>query len=179
MKLTLNGLTSSLVGQVGEIIDYLKLINKPSINDVELTGNKTTSDLGLIDNTVNDLLNYYLKSETYSKIEVNTIVSNINQFRVLRLDVKPETGEEKIIYLIPKPDGVSPDIHDEWLWINNSWELIGNTQIDLSEYAKTADVNTYLALKQNITENTLITTAKTIPEAINEIRNSQKIYWGI
>ena len=157
MKLTLNGLTSSLVGQVGEIIDYLKLANKPSINNIELTGNKTTSDLGLINNTVNDLLNYYLKSQTYSKAEVNTIVSNINQFRVIRLDVRPETGEEKIIYLIPKHGGISPDIHDEWLWINSTWELIGNTQIDLSEYAKIADVNT----------------------AINEIRNSQKIYWGI
>jgi len=173
MKLTLNGLTSSLVGQVGEIVDYLKLANKPSINNIELTGNKTTSDLGLIDNTVNDLLNYYLKSETYSKTEVNTIVSNINQFRVIRLDVKPETGEEKIIYLIPKAGGVSPDIHDEWLWINNSWELIGNTQIDLSEYVKTADVNTYLALKQNVTDNSFTTTSKTVVGAINELNTGK------
>lgn len=38
-------------------------------------------------------------------------------------------------------------------------------------YAKSTDVNVGLALKQNITDNTLDTTAKTIPAAINEVNS--------
>lgn len=39
-------------------------------------------------------------------------------------------------------------------------------------YAKSTDVNADLALKQNITDNTLATTAKTIPAAINEVNSA-------
>lgn len=39
-------------------------------------------------------------------------------------------------------------------------------------YAKSTDVNAELALKQNITDNTLDTTAKTIPAAINEVNSA-------
>ena len=39
-------------------------------------------------------------------------------------------------------------------------------------YAKSTDVNAGLALKQNITDNTLATTAKTIPAAINEVNST-------
>lgn len=39
-------------------------------------------------------------------------------------------------------------------------------------YAKSTDVNADLALKQNITDNTLDTTAKTIPAAINEVNSA-------
>lgn len=39
-------------------------------------------------------------------------------------------------------------------------------------YAKSTDVNAGLDLKQNITDNTLATTAKTIPAAINEVNSA-------
>ena len=39
-------------------------------------------------------------------------------------------------------------------------------------YAKSTDVNADLALKQNITDNTLATTAKTVPAAINEVNSA-------
>lgn len=42
-------------------------------------------------------------------------------------------------------------------------------QADLADYAKTADVDADLALKQDKTDNTLATTAKTVVGAINEV----------
>lgn len=39
-------------------------------------------------------------------------------------------------------------------------------------YAKSTDVNADLALKQNITDDTLATTAKTVPAAINEVNSA-------
>ena len=35
-------------GGTGETIDYNQITNKPSINDIALTGNKTSADLGLV-----------------------------------------------------------------------------------------------------------------------------------
>lgn len=46
----------------------------------------------------------------------------------------PETGEANILYLVPKEDTGDNDIFDEWLYIEDEWEHIGSTDIDLSNY---------------------------------------------
>lgn len=50
----------------------------------------------------------------------------------------PATGEKGIIYLVPK-DGETPDIHDEYIWIDSEqkFEFIGSTAVDLSGYLPT------------------------------------------
>lgn len=47
-------------GSTGGTTNYLDLANKPKINNVELTGNKTLEDLGI---NIPDLENYYTKEE--------------------------------------------------------------------------------------------------------------------
>lgn len=50
--------SGTLIGQLaigGGTTDYNALENKPSINDVPLSGNKTTADLGLFSGSYNDL----------------------------------------------------------------------------------------------------------------------------
>ena len=44
----------------------------------------------------------------------------------------PETGEANVIYLVPKQDTSDNDVFDEYIWINDDWELIGSTDIDIS-----------------------------------------------
>lgn len=46
----------------------------------------------------------------------------------------PATGEQNIIYLLPKSSSSTNNVYDEYIWINNSWEQIGTTSIDLSDY---------------------------------------------
>jgi len=61
-----NGVISSTAS--GGTTDYSDLSNKPKINNVELTGNKTTSDLGLVDkNYVDGLVG-----------DINTVLDTIN-----------------------------------------------------------------------------------------------------
>ena len=55
------------------------------------------------------------------------------------------------IYLVPKT-GTAPDVYDEYLYINNSWELIGNTAVDLSNYYTKSETNTLLEAKANTTD---------------------------
>jgi len=42
---------------------------------------------------------------------------------------------------VPKT-GATNDVYDEYLYINNQWEMIGNTQIDLTGYALTSAIPT-------------------------------------
>lgn len=55
----------------------------------------------------------------------------------------PATGEKGVIYLVPK-DGAAPDVYDEYVWITatQTFELIGTTQVDLTEYVKNTDLAT-------------------------------------
>lgn len=152
---------SATGGGGGGTGDYNDLSNKPKINDVILTGNKTTSQLGLATKT-SDLLNdsgfitaavanltfYYKKSETYTQAEVNALISAIS---TLTLEVVEELPDHDIstttIYLVPKDVPGTEDIYDEYIYVSNSWEKIGSTAADLSNYYTKAQADALLATK--------------------------------
>ena len=98
-----------------------------------------------ITNTVDDLVNYYKKSETYTQSEVNALISAITTIRIEAVDELPVTGQSNIIYLVPSTDPQTQNIKDEYIWVNNAWEKIGSTEIDLSNYVTTTQLNTALA----------------------------------
>lgn len=63
------------------------------------------------------------------------------------LDVKiveelPQTGKALTIYFIHNQDKEAPNYYDEYMWIQNAWEMIGTTQIDLNDYVKFTDYAT-------------------------------------
>lgn len=71
--------------------------------------------------------------------EMNTAigeaVGQINSFDLTIVQALPTQNiSTHTIYLVPKT-GETNDVYDEYVYINNGWEMIGNTQIDLSNYA--------------------------------------------
>lgn len=103
-----------------------------------------TNNSGFITKAVNDLTNYYLKSETYTKEEVQSLISAINSVTLQKVESLPEPGESNVIYLVPK-SGSGNDIYDEYIFIDGKPEHIGSTQVDLSNYVQEApkDGKTY------------------------------------
>lgn len=97
---------------------------------------------GFITKAVDDLTNYYKKTETYTKSEVTELISAIKQFNVELVDALPASGEAKsnTIYFVPN-SGAGQNVKDEYIWINNSWELIGTTQFQLSISQTTSGIN--------------------------------------
>lgn len=76
--------------------------------------------------------------------EVNKLkeaIAGIGSFSYSVVDSLPESGEKGVIYLVPK-DGEQPDVHDEYLWVDGQFELIGTTQVDLSNYVQKTDIAT-------------------------------------
>lgn len=107
-----------------------------------------TNDSGFITNTVNNLTNYYLKSETYTQAEVDALISAIVTLNILVVQTLPTQDiSTTTIYLVPKQTAETQDIYDEYIYVNNAWEHIGTTQIDLSNYYTKSEVNTLLADK--------------------------------
>lgn len=53
----------------------------------------------------------------------------------------PATGDAGKIYLLSN-SGTSPNIYDEYIYINNSWEKIGTTDVDLTGYWSKAELVT-------------------------------------
>lgn len=60
----------------------------------------------------------------------------------------PSSGESNKIYIV-KDGNDANDVYQEYYYTNGAWEKIGThtVKVDLSPYAKTADVNTALAKK--------------------------------
>lgn len=107
-----------------------------------------TNDEGFIDNTVNNLTNYYLKSETYTQSEVDALISAIVTLNILVVQTLPTQDiSTTTIYLVPKQTAETQDIYDEYIYVNNAWELIGTTQIDLSNYYTKTETDALLANK--------------------------------
>ena len=85
-----------------------------------------TNDKGFIDSTVENLANFYTKSE------VNSLVSTIPKFAVQVVSALPASGQSSTtIYLTPN-SGSSGNVYDEYLWVNNAWEKIGSTQVSFT-----------------------------------------------
>lgn len=58
------------------------------------------------------------------------------------VDALPDTGNDGVFYLIKDTHADSNDGYDEYIWISklSKYEKLGNTDIDLSGYVKTSDI---------------------------------------
>lgn len=86
------------------------------------------------------------------------------------VDVLPETGETDTIYLVKKSTPNEQNLYDEYVYANGTWEHIGDTSVDLSDYYTKSETDNKLDEKQNtltagenitIDENNVISSGKT------------------
>ena len=79
-----------------------------------------------------------------TKKYVDDAIGGITEFEFSVVDKLPQTGEKGIIYLVAHTHGTG-DIYDEYIWVTDKFEKIGNTDIDLSSYVTndelTAEIN--------------------------------------
>ena len=111
-------------------------------DNIQISGNTIS-----VVNLINDLVSS--ANSTYSSSKIFELISNLNQFNIQVVNELPATGQTHTLYFVPVSDATEPDTMDEYMWINNSWELVGTTRIDLSDYYTSAQVDTLLGNKQN------------------------------
>ena len=79
-----------------------------------------------------------------TKKYVDDAIGGITGIEFSVVDKLPTTGEAGVIYLVAHTHGTQ-DIYDEYIWVTDKFEKIGNTDIDLSGYVTdeelTAEIN--------------------------------------
>lgn len=133
-----------------------KLITLNNLSEFKAKMMELIEAQNYITNTVNNLVNYYLKTELYTKDEIDNLISTIHQFTYETAATLPTASADTMykIYLVPATQsGESSNAKAEYITIRSgtegsytySWEKIGDTQIDLSGYVTTTALNTELA----------------------------------
>lgn len=137
--------------------------NMTDIPVVPVNVSEFTNDAGYIKNTVDNLVHYYNKADTYTQAEVNTLISNINKLTSQIVDQLPtEDIDTSVIYLIKQED---TNAYMQYMYISSAWAELGTTQVDLSDYYKKSEVDTKLADKADKTE------LPTVPSVVSAFTN--------
>lgn len=76
--------------------------------------------------------------------DISKVKQLINESKHMKKEIvesKPQTGDENTIYLVG-PKGSGNNIYEEWLWVGNKWEKVGDTdtKVNLSGYLKESDL---------------------------------------
>ena len=88
-----------------------------------------------LDNKIDNIdLSEYAKKEYVDKSIENSL-TQITSFKYEIVDELPiENISLSTIYLILSEKSEEINIYDEYIYVNNNWELIGTTKIDLTNY---------------------------------------------
>lgn len=160
-------------------------INK--LLNVGSDGNISFIDNNYITSSVNNLDNYYLKTETYTREEVNNQINTIRTGLFKPVDVLPDVGEEGYIYLVSNSSSQGDistqaevdNTRDEYIWIaaDNKYEYIGSTSVDLTNYYNKTETDNLLDDKVN-TSSIKIFTLNVTSDDIYNIDSTGKVNIG-
>lgn len=111
--------------------------------------------------TSSDVLPIVDSNDTTKKISINQLKTKItediiNLHFVIVETLPTQDIQTNVIYLVPKIDSGLYDVYYEYIYINNNWELLGITQIDLSNYVTFSSLSTTLL---NYATTSYVTTA--------------------
>lgn len=108
--------------------------------------------------------NYYNKTETDSKIAQAVAAASHLKYQIV--ESLPDADQDaNTVYLVAK-DGAAAgqDAYIEYMWINDNWEIIGDTSVDLTNYYTKAQtdqaITTALAAYVKATDMVEITAAE-------------------
>ena len=101
-------------------------------------------------------------TNTYTKVEIDELLGDLEHLRMQEVSELPATGESNIIYLVPKTGGG----YEMYVWDteNNDFVDIGGTDIDLANYVTTTAFNNY----NNVVLKTLWATGWTLNGTVYE-----------
>lgn len=136
-----DGTNGSTANSVQEVIT--ELVTDVSNIDTSVFQAKTDDTLKTTDKTVSGAINELYDSQLTAGNGISITDHQINVtldtdvFKVVTvLPAQPDAGNEKKIYIVPATSTGTQNLYDEYVWVNNTWELLGQFQpvIDLDPY---------------------------------------------
>ena len=115
------------------------------VNVIEGVAAKTTADGGFVDLKV-------VEKKVQLDLSAFATKADVSAIPKFAIEVVAELPTENIskttVYLVNHGHG-DRDIYDEWIYVNSTWEKIGNTDVDLTAYLKSADAATTYLTKED------------------------------
>ena len=141
--------TSAEKSKLANIEDnaQVNVLEKLIVNGQEATIVDKAISLTLITSAVSNLQNYYLKTETYTKQEVEDLIGSTVGVTIEIVQSLPAEGQSNIIYFLPTE---TEGVYSQYIYTSDGWILIGSTTVDLSNYYTKTQIDTLLNGKQNV-----------------------------
>lgn len=120
-------------------------INTVSVNGTALTpdSNKKVDITVPTTATIKTQIEAY-KYQTSAQVQaaITSALSGVTSIDLQVVTSLPATGKKGVIYLVAHTHTDTGDIYDEFVWVEStkSYEKIGNTDVDISAYVKSADI---------------------------------------
>ena len=162
---------SSVNGQTGDVkLNAEDVGALPKITKIPSNTNDLNNNSGFITNAANDLINYYLKSETYTREEINLLIAQVPKFAISVVSTLPTANiSTTTIYLVG--GGETGDLYTEYIYVDGAWELLGRQRVDLTGYATETWVVGQLAGYQPKGDYALKSELPTVPTKVSEFQN--------
>lgn len=165
------------------VIETIKVNNSALTPDANKAVNITvptkvgdlTNDSGFITKAVNDLTNYYKKSETYTQTEIDNKLSAIPKFAISVVQALPTQDISTTTVYLVQTGTETNNLYTEYIYVNNKWETLGTQKLDLSPYVKSTDLATvattgsYADLIDEPTKLSQFTNDKNFPSDANYV----------
>lgn len=131
-----------------------------AIRKIKLPGEQEPREIGaLSSNIVYDAVTPTVSlNQKISSME--QIIEGLNSFEIAIVNTLPEEDiDDHTIYFVPNAQ--DSNVRDEYMYIDNSWEMIGSTTIDLSDYPTYDDITIVQGLTTGIPAATITVGATT------------------
>lgn len=113
-----------------------------TMTDLQNIQTKTNGDIY----EVKDIEQLYIYNGNEWVIYSDTLKIKIEGFDVIKVETLPtENIQEKTIYLVPNTQSKENNVYDEYIYVNSTWEIIGSTAVDLSNYYNKEEVDNKVA----------------------------------
>lgn len=137
---------TKLQGDVANLEKALKDVEKVANAAMPKSGGIFTGAITLHDAPTEDM-------QAVNKKYVDDSIGKLTGIEFQIVESLPTTGKKGVIYLVahnneegnPAHNPSDKDTYDEYIWVTDKFEKIGNTDVDLSAYAKSADVDTKIS----------------------------------
>lgn len=111
---------------------------------IEITSNIISAESEIDDTSTGN-------NKTWSASKIMRYIASLNHLTFEIVNELPISDiSTSTIYLVLKTTAETSNVYTEYMYINNNWEILGDTSVDLDNYYTSDEVDTLLADKQDL-----------------------------
>ena len=112
--------------QIKKVAGYLDKNDYATKSELPTKLSDLNNDIGFVNKDTEELNNYYTKNETYSKDEVNSLISLIPKFQIKVVQSLPTKNISTTTIYLVKTSESGTDVFTEYIYVDGKWEKLGS-----------------------------------------------------